>query len=140
MIFFAFFQIFEDGASYRGHMKTLAHEVFKFHYKSALTSDIDDGHNSDQRDQIISDKIKRLTNESLFIQGPLDAQVNPLFFFCNPLMLRENRAVLKTLDMQQLSISSNGFTITGSRIVFLSFFRILSLPVRKPVSQWLAHL
>jgi hypothetical protein len=69
-------QIFEDGASYRGRLKTMAREVVKFYYKDAFNSDIEHCHNSDQRDNAISKKIKKLIDESLFLQGPPDIEVN----------------------------------------------------------------
>jgi hypothetical protein len=63
-------------------MKSMARDVVKFHYKDMFTSDIDGCHNSDQRDEAISENVKRLVEGSLFLQGPLDAQVSslPLLF------------------------------------------------------------
>ena len=56
-------------------MKTMAREIVKFHYKDAFNSGIDGCHNSNQRDEAIAEKVKRIIDESLFLQGPRDAQV-----------------------------------------------------------------
>ena len=60
-------------------MKIIAHDIIKFHYKEAPDPYIEFGHNSDQHDQIIANNIKRLVGGSMFIQGPLDANVSSLF-------------------------------------------------------------
>ena len=70
------FQIFEDGATYRGRMKSMGREVVKIHYRAALYPVIDYCHNSDQREQIISDNVKKLIEDSLFLQGPPDVNVS----------------------------------------------------------------
>ena len=57
----------------------MARDIVKFHYKEALDPYIEFGHNSDQRNQIIADNVKRLVGGSMFIQGPLDADVSSLF-------------------------------------------------------------
>jgi hypothetical protein len=69
-------QIFEDGASYRGRMKYMARDFVKFHYKDAIFPSIDICHNSDQREEIIADNVRKLVTESLFLQGPPDLQVS----------------------------------------------------------------
>ena len=70
-------QIFEDGASYRSRLKSLARDVVKFHYKDAFDAKIEGCHNSDQRDEAISQNIKKLIDGVFFIQGPKDVEVNP---------------------------------------------------------------
>ena len=116
------FQIFEDGALYRGRMKIMAREVFKFHYKDTLDAGIDGCHNSNQQDEAISENVKKIIDKSLFLQGPLDAQVNSSgslqVFLAAPLMLHQNRAVRKILDTLQLLILLSTFTIMGSQTAF----------------------
>ena len=94
----------------------MAREVFKFHYKDTLNAGIDGCHNSNQRDEAISENVKKLIDNSLFLQGPLDAQVNSSgslqVFLAAPLMLHQNRAVRKILDTSQLLILLSAFTIT----------------------------
>ena len=70
------FQIFEDGATYRGRMKTLARQVVSFHYKAKLDPIIEHCHNLDQRDEAISRNVRQLIEESLFLQGPPDANAS----------------------------------------------------------------
>jgi hypothetical protein len=60
-------------------MKVMACKIIKFHHKEALEPYIEFGHNSDQCDQVIGDNIKHLVGGSMFIQGPLDANVSSLF-------------------------------------------------------------
>ena len=62
-------------------MKTMGHDVIKFHYKEELSPEIEYCHNSSQREQIIAENVKPLIEDSLFLQGPLDANV--YFFFLN---------------------------------------------------------
>lgn len=69
-------QIFEDGAAYRGRMKSMGRDVVKIHYRAELYPDIDICHNSNQRDGIIADNVKKLTEGSLFLQGPADVNVS----------------------------------------------------------------
>lgn len=70
------FQIFEDGAAYRGRMKGMARNVVNLYYKDELDPAIEHNHNSDQRDNIIADNVKKLIDNSLFLQGPLDTNVS----------------------------------------------------------------
>ncbi|KAM6491219.1 hypothetical protein JOM56_013458 [Amanita muscaria] len=65
--------IFEDGATFRGHMKIMARDIVKFHYKDALDPEILLCHNSDQREDKIAQNVKELISTSLFLQGPRDA-------------------------------------------------------------------
>jgi hypothetical protein len=60
-------------------MKSMAHDIVKFHYKDALELYIDFCHNSDQCDQVLADNVKCLVGGSMFIQDPLDANVSSLF-------------------------------------------------------------
>jgi hypothetical protein len=62
-------------------LKTLAREVVKFHYKDTFDSKIDYCHNSNQQDEAISENVKRLIDESLFLQGPRDDEVISFSFF-----------------------------------------------------------
>ena len=71
-----YFQIFEDGAVYQGHLKAMGHEVIKLHYRANLDPDIDISHNSSQREDAIADNLRKLINKSLFLQGPLDPNVS----------------------------------------------------------------
>ena len=71
-----YFQIFEDGAVYRGHLKAMGREVIKLHYQADLDPDIDISHNSSQREDVIADNLRKLIDESLFLQGPLDPNVS----------------------------------------------------------------
>ena len=54
----------------------MAREVVKFHYKAELDPVIEHCHNSNQREEAIADNVKRLIDESLFLQGPLDRNVS----------------------------------------------------------------
>ena len=77
-------QVFEDGAAYRGRLKILCREVVKLHFWSELDPEIDYGHNSDEREQVIANNVKRLIDESLFHQGPLDDNVRSFFINDQP--------------------------------------------------------
>ena len=66
-----YFQIFEDGAAYRGRLKAMGRKVIKLHYRAYLNPDIDISHNSSQREDAIADNLRKLIDESLFLQGPL---------------------------------------------------------------------
>jgi hypothetical protein len=61
----------------------MAREIVKYHFKDTFTSDIDWDvpHNSDQEAKAISEKVQRVIKNSLFLQGPLDAQVSCHPFF-----------------------------------------------------------
>jgi hypothetical protein len=65
-------------------MKYMARDLVKFHFRDALFPEIDFCHNSDQREQIISDNVKKLIAESLFLQGPPDAEVSSLSWTNSP--------------------------------------------------------
>jgi hypothetical protein len=71
-----YFQIFEDGAAYRGRMKTMCRDVIKFHYRAELDPEIEYGHNSNEREQVIANNVKNLIDDSLFLQGPPDFHVS----------------------------------------------------------------
>jgi hypothetical protein len=60
-------------------MKNMARDLIKVHYKEAIFPVIEFDHNSDQETAIIAENVKKLLNESLFLQGPLDTQVSILF-------------------------------------------------------------
>jgi hypothetical protein len=121
-------------------MKNMAREVVNFHFKDTFNVDIEGGHNSDQRDEAISENVKKVIDESLFLQGPRDAQVSSLFLLAASLMLHENRAAPKTLDTLQLLTSLDAFTIMGSPTASrLSFLRH-SILFRRLVSPWRVHV
>ena len=56
-------------------MKALCREVIKLHYRDELNPEIQHCHNSSQREEAIADNVKKLVDESLFLQGPLDTNV-----------------------------------------------------------------
>jgi hypothetical protein len=58
----------------------MGRDIVKFHYKE-LSPEIENCHNSSQREQIIAENVKTLVEDSIFLQGPLDANV--YFFFMN---------------------------------------------------------
>ena len=122
----------------------MACEVFKFHYKDTLDAGIDGCHNSNQWDEAISENVKKIIDKSLFLQGPLDAQVNSSgslqVFLAAPLMLRQNRAIQKILDTLQLLILLSAFTIMGSQTAFPFCFQMHLLYVQRPVLQWPVHV
>jgi hypothetical protein len=57
-------------------MKAMARHVVSFHYKDELNPNVEHCHNSDQRDEVIAGNVRQLVDESLFLQGPLDANVS----------------------------------------------------------------
>ena len=57
-------------------MKILGREIVKLHYRDELNPEINYCHNSDQLIEMIADKVKELLDDSLFLQGPLDANVS----------------------------------------------------------------
>jgi hypothetical protein len=57
-------------------MKTMARPLVWFHFKAELNPVIEEGHNSDQRDGVVAGNVKKLINDSLFLQGPPDANVS----------------------------------------------------------------
>lgn len=62
-------------------MKAMGRDVIKLHYRAELDPEIEYSHNSNQRRDIIADNVKKLIDESLFLQGPPDIHVN--FFLMN---------------------------------------------------------
>ncbi|KAH9167798.1 hypothetical protein EDB89DRAFT_2074550 [Lactarius sanguifluus] len=62
--------IFDDGASYRGRMKTMARDIVKSHFKAELEPSLTYGHNSSEQAQVISDAVKNCLRNSLFLVGP----------------------------------------------------------------------
>ena len=57
-------------------MKTMCRDIVKFHYRAELDPEIEYGHNSNEREQVIVDNIKKLMDDSLFLQGPPDFHVS----------------------------------------------------------------
>ena len=56
-------------------MKTLARQIVSFHFKDEFHPMIEEDHNSDQRDNIVARNVKKLIEDSLFLQGPPDINV-----------------------------------------------------------------
>lgn len=54
----------------------MARDVVKIHYRDELDPEIEIGHNSDDRVQVIADNVKSLIEDSLFLQGPPDFHVS----------------------------------------------------------------
>ena len=72
-------QVFEEGTTSRGRMKTTARDVVRLFYKDDLYPDLDFCHNSAQLEELVADNVKKLLKDSRFHIGlKLDAQVNPL--------------------------------------------------------------
>ncbi|KAH9015571.1 hypothetical protein EDB85DRAFT_1898647 [Lactarius pseudohatsudake] len=62
--------IFDDGASYRGRMKTMARDIVKSHFKAELEPSLAFDHNSSEEAQAISDAVRNCLQNSLFLVGP----------------------------------------------------------------------
>jgi hypothetical protein len=60
-------QVFEDGATYRGRLKTLGRTVVKMFYADLLQPDITEGHNSDQVLMVIKDNVTTALADSSFL-------------------------------------------------------------------------
>jgi hypothetical protein len=98
-------------------MKSLARDVVKVHYKDAFFPNIEFDHNSRDRDEIIGRGIKKLLDDSSFLQGPRDAQV--CIYFPNEYLPHEHRADRRTSDTVRSPTSSDPFTIMANLIAFL---------------------
>lgn len=57
----------------------MARQVVGFHYKAELDPVVEHCHNSDQRDEMVAENVRTLIDESLFLQGPPDANVSLSF-------------------------------------------------------------
>ena len=115
------FQIFEDGATYWGWMKTLARQVVSFHFKNEFYPMIEEDHNSDQRDNIIAGNVKKLIDESLFLQGPPDINVGISFGIISFTYTLKKRAVRKISVILQSSTFSSAST-TEVKTRYLPYF------------------
>ena len=73
------FQIFKDGATYHGHMKTHGHYIVKTYYSNAINPTTEDDMNSNQYECLIGENVTKLLNESLFMLGKCDANVCVIF-------------------------------------------------------------
>ena len=68
MIFnFHVFQVFEDGATHRGRLKTLGRTIVKAFYEDILQPNIMDGHNSDQAMMVVRDNVTKTLDDSSFL-------------------------------------------------------------------------
>ena len=54
----------------------MGHKVIKIHYQAELDLEVEIFHNSSQQEDTIADNLKKLIDESLFLQGPLDTNIN----------------------------------------------------------------
>ena len=54
--------MFEDGAAYRGHLKTKIREIVKICFRDLIDPQIEFAHNSSQRAEIISENISKSIN------------------------------------------------------------------------------
>jgi hypothetical protein len=68
------FQIFEDGAAYRGRLKTMGRDIIKIHFQAELNPDIEHCHNSNQRDEAIAGNVKKLIDKIPFPPGATRSQ------------------------------------------------------------------
>lgn len=69
-------QIFEDGPTTRGKLKTKTHTLFKQHYKKIIKPIINRGHNSDELIEIVRSGVKELLKDSQFLRGGYDENVS----------------------------------------------------------------
>lgn len=60
-------QVFEDGSTYRGRLKTLGRNVVKACYKDTIQPDIEECHNSDQAKIVVRDNVANILKDSLFL-------------------------------------------------------------------------
>lgn len=60
------FQVFEDGATYRGRQKNLVRPLVHMYYRSALSPDIQGNYNSAQEAEIIKDAVQELLDDLKF--------------------------------------------------------------------------
>jgi hypothetical protein len=74
-------QVFEDGATYRGRLKTLGRQIVKALYSDAISPYIDYNLNSDQYAHLVGQNITELLEESTFLLAKeLDMNVRHLIF------------------------------------------------------------
>ena len=60
-------QVFEDGATHCGRLKTLSRTIVKSCYKDVLDPDIMDDHNSNQAAMVVSNNVTKILENSLFL-------------------------------------------------------------------------
>jgi len=65
--FIPLFQVFEDGSTYRGRLKSLCRTTVKACYKDILQPDIMEDLNSDQATRIVRDNVSKILNDSSFL-------------------------------------------------------------------------
>lgn len=79
-------QVFNDGASYRGRLKTKARDIVEIFYADALRPSVMEC-NSDQYQQMVAKNVKSLLDDSSFLLAPeLDDQVIPFITLYNTLI------------------------------------------------------
>lgn len=61
------FQIFEDGATYHGRLKTLGRHIVKSFYSDMIFPNVDGNLNSDQYHQLVSQNVTGLLSEASFL-------------------------------------------------------------------------
>jgi hypothetical protein len=61
------FQVFEDGATYRGRLKLIGRTVVKAYYQDILQPDITECHNSDQAAAAVRDGVSQILDDSSFL-------------------------------------------------------------------------
>ena len=72
-------QVFQEAATFRGTMKTLAREIVRSKYAEVLTDpDFEDG-NQEGYYQTIGTQVKKVTQGGLFHQGGRDENVSSIF-------------------------------------------------------------
>lgn len=111
-------------------MKTLARQVVSFHFKNEFYPMIEEDHNSDQRDDIVAGNVKKLIDESLFLQGPPDINVGISFGIISFTYTLKKRAVWKiSVILQSSTFSSASTTVVKTR--YLPYFLTTLKPAPK---------
>ena len=108
-------------------MKTLARQIVSFHFKDEFHPMIEEDHNLDQRDNIVARNVKKLIEDSLFLQGPPDINVGISFGIISFTYTLKKRAVWKISVILQSSTFSSAST-TVVRTPFLPYFQMTSKP------------
>lgn len=72
---YMFAKIFEDGASYRGQLKTLCRELTREYYAQVMQPEMEAGHNQMHFFETITDGIKDLLHQGKFLRGGFDENV-----------------------------------------------------------------
>jgi hypothetical protein len=120
-------QIFEDGATYRGQLKTLCRNLTAVHLTSDLTPHIEHSHNQLEYYELVKDNVKKLLKKAFFLQGGQDENV--LVHSFKPLLSTDfiiGRGKLVTLDTPSSQTCAKSSTTMENQIALVLYSQTIS--------------